>query len=970
MTHSTSSTPSNELLYLTDDVAIPRELFEAHQKGDLVLFVGAGASMSQPTGMPDFGRLAETLANKAGTSFLGENQDTDRLLGTLPTTFNIRRHTKTIFKREESRPNTVHDSIIQLANTSEKFKIITTNFDCLLEEIANSNPHTKTSWRFSDKPLTPEEHDFEGIVHIHGSAKGKESNIIITDEHFSRTYMSEGTARKFIEKILKTYHVLFVGYSYNDTMMHYLTRAIRSESTKQHYIFLSDSEIRAGRQWALLNLKPIEYPVLSRFSKRPDHSELPRALYMWARLASSSLNADSQEVQRLAETKPGLLSKPEQTFLLRKLSEEEGLNAFIETLKKKSDIRLEEWAMWVQSNSCLNKTSNIFGEPLNQETTITLLNELEYKKTGEGYLAGWRWALPRIHEDGPLSENTPAFRQELVIENENELAKHSFPRLINSSVESDSNPTPLKSTLLYEIAIKANYEEVAKYFREVYHDPSSSHQKKVESLLKRNLNSIAHILACFFPELNTTSNDNELKQKFDDVFRGDGAKVALLQLDKLYANYHFKDELDKIRFLCNIQKWRAESVAAGTRLCATTSDDSLSLNLEKLEEFSHLAGPTEMEQIKESLIRISYLNCSTSSERTSEASQKKWLIGLFNEWIEAVAKNDHLPLLDWRLFSEMLDSKNHVLRRAAAESLTREISVLNHCDPLFVEEVLLPHFLVQNHWSKNVDSFIEMILKMLEHLHKDSLALKSVLNLTVTMDDNNGTGNISMDFARKANTFLVGTIATPEKQDHKEKQWKGWIRGHVIDRLAGIPRDASEEELLLWADAAIKVKDVDPGSVRLFSDDPAAIILARAISDYLHDSSNSDTLETEWPWIKIYMSERLAGGISVEERSALADIVPRLQEHIKDGIELFDSNIPPLIRPFDERLISLIHLHPDNNDNIALCDFYIKRFKNTCSLTDKVDSLNLQALKDYFSLLLTSRGDKVEELSNLIPTYP
>ena len=166
------------------------------------------------------------------------------------------------------------------------------------------------------------------------------------------------------------------------------------------------------------------------------------------------------------------------------------------------------------------------------------------------------------------------------------------------------------------------------------------------------------------------------------------------------------------------------------------------------------------------------------------------------------------------------------------------------------------------------------------------------------------------------------------------------------------------------------MKDVDPGSVRLFSDDPAAIILARAISDYLHDGSNSDTLETEWPWIKTYMSERLASGISVEERSALADIVPRLQEHIKDGIELFDSNIPPLIRPFDERLISLIHLHPDNNDNIALCDFYIKRFKNTCSLTDKVDSLNLQTLKDYFSLLLTSRGDKVEELSNLIPTYP
>jgi hypothetical protein len=543
MTHSTSSTPSNELLYLTDDVAIPRELFEAHQKGDLVLFVGAGASMSQPTGMPDFGRLAETLANKAGTSFLGENQDTDRLLGTLPTTFNIRRHTKTIFKREESRPNTVHDSIIQLANTSEKFKIITTNFDCLLEEIANSNPHTKTSWRFCDKPLTPEEHDFEGIVHIHGSAKGEESNIIITDEHFSRTYMSEGTARKFIEKILKTYHVLFVGYSYNDTMMHYLTRAIRSESTKQHYIFLSDSEIRAGRQWALLNLKPIEYPALSRFSKRPDHSELPRALYMWARLASSSLNADSQEVQRLAEIKPGLLSKPEQTFLLRKLSEEEGLNAFIEALKKKSDIRLEEWAMWVQSNSCLNKTSNTFGEPLNQETTITLLNELEYKKTGEGYLAGWRWALPRIHEGGPLSENSSAFKLEIAIENEDELEKHSFPRLINSGVNSDLNPTPSKSTPSFKIAIKANYEEVVKYFREVYPNLSPDRQMNASRHLERNLNSIAHILACFFPKLSTNSNDKEVKQKFYQIFHGDGAKVALFQFDKFHGD--LGDEVKK-----------------------------------------------------------------------------------------------------------------------------------------------------------------------------------------------------------------------------------------------------------------------------------------------------------------------------------------------------------------------------------------------------------------------------------------
>jgi len=965
MTHSTSSTPANELLYLTDDVAIPRELFEAHQKGELVLFVGAGSSMSQPTGMPDFGRLAETLANKAGTSFLGESQDTDRLLGTLPTTFNIRRHTKTIFKKEKFRPNAVHDSIIRLANASEKFKIITTNFDCSLEEIATNNARAKASLPSYDKPLSPEEHDFEGIVHIHGSANSEENNIIITDEHFSRAYMSEGAVRKFVERILKTYHVLFVGYSYNDTMMHYLTRAIHSESTKQNYIFLSDSEIRSGRQWALLNLKPIEYPVLSRFSERPDHSELPRALYMWARLASSTLNADSQELQRLARIKPELLSKPEQTFLLRKLSEKEGLNSFIETLKKQSDVRLEEWAKWVQSNSCLNKSSNTFGEPLNKETTVTLLNELEHKKTGEDYLAGWSWALPRIHEDEPLSENSPSFREEIAIENEDELEKHSFPRLINSGVKSDLNPTPSKSTPSFKIAIKANYEEVVKYFREVYPNLSPDRQMNASRHLERNLNSIAHILACFFPKLSTNSNDKEVKQKFYQIFHGDGAKVALFQFDKFHGD--LGDEVKKIRFLCDINEWKIGSVTAGAKRtsCTTTVDDSLSLNLERLKKASHLASSSDAEQVKESLIQISYLNCSTISEETSEADQKEWLVRLFDEWIEAtVVKNDYLPLLDWRLFSEMLDSKSRILRQAAAESLTGKVGDLNRCDPLFVQEVLLPHFLLQRHWSKNIDSFVEMTLKTLEHIHEDSPVLRSILNLTVTMDDRIGSANVSTNFAKKTNTFLVGTIKTPKKHEHKEKQWKGWIRSHVIDRLDGIPRDASEEELLLWADAAIKVKDVDPDSVRLFLDDPDAIILARAVDKYLHDGILSGTLETEWRWIKMYMSERLAENISMEERSALADIVPRLQKHIQDGIELFGSNIPPLVQPFDKALTSD---YPHNEDNIALCDFYIKRIKNTGDLTDKMDSLNLQDLKDYFSLLLTSHRDKVKELSNLIP---
>ena len=35
-------------------VDVPQELIDAHQRGELVIFVGAGASMSAPSNLPDF----------------------------------------------------------------------------------------------------------------------------------------------------------------------------------------------------------------------------------------------------------------------------------------------------------------------------------------------------------------------------------------------------------------------------------------------------------------------------------------------------------------------------------------------------------------------------------------------------------------------------------------------------------------------------------------------------------------------------------------------------------------------------------------------------------------------------------------------------------------------------------------------------------------------------------------------------
>lgn len=46
---------------IIDGVNIPDELMEAHNRGELVFFVGAGASMAPPTNFPSYRQLADSL---------------------------------------------------------------------------------------------------------------------------------------------------------------------------------------------------------------------------------------------------------------------------------------------------------------------------------------------------------------------------------------------------------------------------------------------------------------------------------------------------------------------------------------------------------------------------------------------------------------------------------------------------------------------------------------------------------------------------------------------------------------------------------------------------------------------------------------------------------------------------------------------------------------------------------------------
>ena len=67
---------------LIRDVELPQALIEAHGAGSLVVFVGAGASVGTPSGLPRFRILAKTIADDAHVEIRdGELDRPDSLLG-------------------------------------------------------------------------------------------------------------------------------------------------------------------------------------------------------------------------------------------------------------------------------------------------------------------------------------------------------------------------------------------------------------------------------------------------------------------------------------------------------------------------------------------------------------------------------------------------------------------------------------------------------------------------------------------------------------------------------------------------------------------------------------------------------------------------------------------------------------------------------------------------------------------------
>lgn len=362
-------------------VDVPWALIEAQREDRLVIFVGAGASRSSPSDLPDFRQLAAAIAAESGvTPSLAELENPDVLLGDLKDQHAVDVHQRVadLIGSGSSRPNRLHEAIAALAAAGPQVRIVTTNYDLHLSDALTARGASFTQ---NTAPALPLGDDFTGVVYLHGRLERPTRQLVVTDEDFGQAYLRDAWATRFLERMFSRYTVLFIGYSHSDLVVSYLGRALRADSAR--FVLTDDPD---SLRWRRLRIRPVAYP-------NPDgsHRALPEASLAWASWASMGLLEHRQRVARLVATAPSYIPE-EMSYLEAVIADNLTVRFFSEY------ARGPEWLWWAAAQDEFRHLFNPAAEA--SDCTRVLASWFAEHYVMEEGLSGDAWSL--VSEAGGL----------------------------------------------------------------------------------------------------------------------------------------------------------------------------------------------------------------------------------------------------------------------------------------------------------------------------------------------------------------------------------------------------------------------------------------------------------------------------------------------------------------------------------------------------------------------------------------
>ena len=279
----------------------PHDLLDDLHNNKVVVFAGAGVSMGKPACLPNFESLTKMIAKGAGES-KSKSENNEQFLGRLyDRDVKVHQLAKNELSRKGLKPTPLHRDLLKLYRKDQSIRLVTTNFDLLFEQSAQSMYDTTPE--VFHAPMLPFGHQLNGIVHIHGSITYPDQ-MILTDRDFGRAYLREASVTRFLLDLYDKYTFLFVGYSHSDTVVNYLVRSLPAKASLSLYALIPDSEDADHRHWDHLGINKIPYP-----NHDNDHRELNEAITKLAILVQRRMVDWRRDISVIAEKQPNDLDK-------------------------------------------------------------------------------------------------------------------------------------------------------------------------------------------------------------------------------------------------------------------------------------------------------------------------------------------------------------------------------------------------------------------------------------------------------------------------------------------------------------------------------------------------------------------------------------------------------------------------------------------------------------------------------------
>ena len=214
-----------------------RIIQEAQQNNKLVIFVGAGASIS--SGMPSWKKAVDQIKGK-----LDLVSDENDLLKIPQYYYNSRGKNeytslmRSIFKYDKPlTPSKIHKQLLDF----NVHTIITTNYDCLLEQAAEENAE-QVQIISSDKDFAYKNGGKE-IIKIHGDFS--HDNFVLKEDDYLNYSSNFKLIESYVKSLIGSKTILFIGYSFSDPDVKQLFSWVRNTLDKdmqQAYLINLDDE--------------------------------------------------------------------------------------------------------------------------------------------------------------------------------------------------------------------------------------------------------------------------------------------------------------------------------------------------------------------------------------------------------------------------------------------------------------------------------------------------------------------------------------------------------------------------------------------------------------------------------------------------------------------------------------------------------------------------------------------------------